>query len=860
MATVLEYSLPTKLTDRTRTLRDALVERAFTNRASDWFDRNDLPNVAVPPHDQKPVIIRRAMAIEAMLKAMTTPALAKKTGSYQIFPGELLVGVPTMGSNGLGKVFPSYLTADEKRMASIASRTELSVLGHNSADYERLLTKGISGMLAPVKKKIAALKSKPKLEPEEADQLDFWEAAVISCEAVVAYAKEFARLAGEEAAKAADPIRRQELLKIKQICETVPEKPATTFWEALQSILFVHIGLRAGMDQTSFGRLDQVLQPYLKSTVEKDQQDLKKAVELVECFAIKTAWPLNLTTEYLVEQDHTDFGIMLGTRAYYVDQRSNTNNFLQNVVLGGMKSDGTDAANDCTYVILQAFANVNLPTPGLYVRMSNHSPDKLHAAVATAIAATGQVPCILNDDVIIPGLRRALNDGGATLAEAADLAYDYCVDGCWEPILNGKSDWTLNMINGMTILECSLNNGATLDPNPMLLRGGKRSYETMPIERMDEFEDLMNSLQANMNFFVSQGATAMYNYYLLDEFITPAPLLSAFLGKCLDRGRDKSWGGCEFSIGGTILEGLANMVNSLCAIKKWVFEKKAYTLAQVVNAYKFDFTSPSDTAPETQALFDRIKADFFGRSPKYGTNDPEANAMARRVLDFFDEAVRSAKRFADMVYLKDPVGDPAEKKRIQRLRYAAGYYGPALADRLKERFVISFTAGLGTFEIYSLLGQGVAASADRRTNDPLAMNITPTPGTVNPGMVGHVLETMEALDLERFAAGAVLDLCLDVSQEKEPATFVKNVVRSFIANAGHTLSMTLGDESVFQEIYQLSAAAAKMTNREAASALLKPWRHVNVRAGGWQTPFVSMSLPQQKHYAECVVPSKKPAK
>lgn len=847
--TTLLPVLPNTLTPRTRALREILWKRALGNRKDDWIDKNSLPDLSkpLPGRDElEPVIIRRARGIAAVLEALTDPVRAKRTNSFVIAPGELLVGTLPMGSNGLGKVFPDYLAEDERHIASIANRSELSVVGHNVADFQRVVKKGICWILDFCREQIQRIGPAPAND-SDADKLDFYQAVIISCEAVVEYARRFADLAADMAKTEPTEQRRQELLEIERICRKVPMEPADTLHEAIQSILFVQIGIRAGMDLMSLGRLDQTLQPYLERQGKPNAEDLAKAVELIECLVIKLAGPLNLSTEHLKEQDHIDYGISMSIHPWYTDQRGNVNQFLQNVVVGGKDADGADATVDCTHVLVQAWANVNLPTPGLYVRLHKDTPAPLLARVVEAITRTGNLPAVLNDDVIIPGLVQAMIEDGTTdEARATRLARDYCVDGCWEPLLNGQCEWTFNMINGMTVLECALNEGATLDANPMTLRGGKRCYHT---PRVESYEDLQRTLKTSLDFFVFQSVGSMYNYYLVDEFITPSPFFSAFLGTCLERGRDKSWGGAEFVFGATVLSGLPNMVNSIVAIKKWVFEDRKYKLDDVLDAFRNNFQA-ADTAPKKRALYSDIHADFFCHSPKYGNNDQATNEVARLVADYFADAVARAKKFADEVYRFTPT-DPKKAKHQRRLRMTAGYYGPSLQDHLeKKEITVAYTAGLGTFATYALMGLGAAASADRLANEPLAMNNTPTPGTVNQEKVGSMLATLKSLDLKRFAAGAPLDLCLELKRDNKEE-LLREVLCGFLKNDGSVLSVTLGNTEQYREIYDLAVRASK-NDAEAASALLK-WGHVTVRAGGWQSPFITMTLAQMQHYARAPI-------
>ena len=844
----MAITLPTTMTDRTRSLLAALKTQGQKNRAGEWF-RPDMFTDIGAEHPDEPVIVRTSLSIRSMLRAMTDEKNSLHTGSYRINEGELIVGVLPMGSNGLGKVFPHYLTEDETRAARITNRTEMSLLGHNSADYDRLVQKGIRGILAICDQKSAEANARiagHTAERDDPTRLDFYRAVRIACEAVVEYAGRFADLARDLGAQETGKERRAELAEIERICRKVPFEPADTFHEALQSIWFVHTALHASMNLISLGRLDQVLAPYLESTVQKGVYDPARAVELFECFLIKAAWRLNYTTEYLLEQDHVDYYTCLGVNTFYMNQRAGANNFLQNIIVGGLKPDGSDATNDCTFVILRAYRNVNLPTPGIYVRMGSRSPASLKRAVAESLHETRNNPAILNDDVIIPGLYAAFCEGEdpkdtARLAQLKELVNDYCVDGCWEPILNGRSDWTFAMLNGMTILECSLNKGATLSSDPGLLRGGKSSYSSGEIT---SYEQLRDSVNGHLQFFVDQATMGLYKYYMIDEYVVPCPLFSAFVGGCLERGRDKAWGGAEFNIGGTILTGVPNMVNTVCAIKKWVLDKQKYPLSTVLEAFRTNFVSPSQTDPSLQLTYDSIRVDFATNSPLFGSNDHEANEVTRWILDGYYAAVMSSKSLADRIFLSTPKS-VAEEREVRKLRYIAGYFGESFHEKFGPQFNIKFTAGCGTFEMYPQMGAGAAASADRSTGAPLAPNFSPPPGTLVNG-IGNLLASFKKLGLDRMAAGVITDLCLDESQN-DPEV-ISAIIDQFIANHGNMMTMAIGNRAVYQTIYELSLAAGKMSDQAEAVRQLEQYADINVRVGGWQAPFITMSLDQQENY------------
>jgi formate C-acetyltransferase len=912
-------------TNRVKNLLTELYNHANKDRSKEWFNSNELEDIAKKHYD-KPVIIRKAYAIEEMLTKMTDKNISERTLTYKINDGELIVGVLPMGSNGLGKVFPNYLTENEQRAGSFTNRSELSILGHNTVNYDVLLKKGLNGIITDAKNKKNKLKEDiDKLNKEESDliasikcdntdakkeikkvqlkykiqrnklqySIDFYEAVIISCNSVKNYSLKFADLAADMAAKLTSPEdmeRKDELLKIEKICRKVPMKAPENFHEALQSIYTFHVALHASLDFVSLGRLDQVLIKYIGS---EDVSNIKKCTELFECFIIKAASRLNLTTEYLLEQDHVDFSAALGIHPYYLDQRAGVNNFLQNIIVGGKTPDGVDATNRMTYVILNAFENVNLSTPGIYVRLHNESPEALVSTVSKMLSKTENLPGILNDDVLIPALYnsmlenevlRALPDKEDELSgkekEYLKICNDYCVDGCWEPILNGISDWTFGMLNGMDILQCALNRGATLDKNIGTLRGAKKSIMS---DKVESYEDFQRIFKEHMRFFIDQSTFGLYDYYMLDEFVNPSPLFSAVLGTCMERGRDKSWGGTEYNIGGTILIGVPDMINTIAAINKWVFKKEKYKLQDVLDAMRDGFEAPEGDI-QLQSKYSDIKIDFDTNSPKFGNNNKQTAEIGDFIVETFCDAVKSSKKLADKIFLKplDELYDQTSyikrcnnfnscncsdnqdnyedyditQTEILKLRKICGYYGTSLQERFGKDFNIRFTAGCGTFEQYPLQGSGVAASPNRSWGAPLAPNLSPYPGTTDK-TAAHILSSLKSLKLNRLAAGAITDLCID-SENLDSDTKIdqiNGIIKKFISSDGNMMTLALGNKETYQKIYSLSYDAIKNNDKKSYEELQK-YKHINVRVGGWQAPFITMSLEQQKSYADRVISKK----
>ncbi len=927
---------------RVDSLIKSMEKRAWADRSSEWFTKDMFTNIG-QKHPDKSVIIRRALAIKEILTAMTNKNLfGGHNPHYQIRNGELIVGVITLGSLGLGKSFPNYLTDSEKDVASVTTKSEMGLFGHDSVNYEVMLERGLNGIIDDCNKKLGVTEHKinhynilfdycdkienkesfieeifrlrTKGEPteiveslnevfeengnkghrttayekeldglfellerhihtdfkgivdkrkykQETDSIpyvkqireilsakrnilhnrrDFYSSVKISCNAVITYAGEFAELAKEMMKDEKNPKRFEELKEISRICSKVPANPAESFHEALQSIYFFHLALHSSMNQLSLGRLDQVLQPYYKKEEEAKQQ------ELFECFLIKCAERLILDSNTFVKQDHLDYGSNLLTIPVPLDQWAESNEFLQNIIIGGQTRDGYDAVNDCTYLILKAFQKTKLYTPTLNARIykkqliENPKSGKYLNAVAECLYETKNgMPVIGNDEVLIPAMNKYSD---IPLEEARD----YVIDGCWEPLLNGSCDWTFRMFNMLTALECALNGGATLSSNPILLRGQKLSYETpLPAaENADiDFEGLKEILIKHIKFFTDNAALSIHKLYVIDQAINPNPLYSALLKGCMKNGRDKTWGGADYKLAGIIPAAVPNTVNTLAAIKKWVYDLKEFELSDVLEAFRYSYKSSDGK----QKIFDRIKSKFQNDSPKFGNNEKSADELMQWLLNAFYESVKKSQALAEEVFLF-PV-KKGDEERIMSLRALAGYSGKSLKEEFGNEFKINITAGMGTFELFDIFGEGNSASADRdKAGDAIARNFAPMVGTTKYS-IGHLLSSFKQLGLNRFAGGVITDLCLEENDlKKNGKDIVKAIIKNFMQNEGNMMTITISDKKLLNHIYHL--CENNRNGDSVAKKELKKYERVNVRVGGFQMPFITLPPQMQLSYID----------
>ncbi len=512
-------------------------------------------------------------------------------------------------------------------------------IGHVNVNYAKVIAIGYEGFIAEAKEKLAAL---TLTDPGYLRKRHFLEAVIESCEAVIGYAKRYSALARKEASECRDPERRAELLTIADNCDRVPAKGAQNFWQACQSFWFVQQLLQCESSGHSIspGRFDQYMYPYFKADHDRGLISYEQAQELLDCIWVK----LNDLNKV------RDAGSADGFAGY---------GLFQNLIVGGQNPDGTDATNDLSYMCMEAQMHVRLPQPSLSIRVWNLTPHSLLVKAASVTREGLGVPAYYNDEVIIPTLMA----NGATLEEARD----YCIIGCVEPQVPHKTDgWhDAAFFNMCRPLELVFSNG--MDEGKQI---GPRTGE---VTEMKTFEEFYNAYLAQMDFFIKALVLADNAVDMAHPVRCPLPFQSCMVDDCMERGKTMQEGGAHYNFTGPQGFGIANVADSLLAIKTLVFDEKKISMADYKQALADNFGEgfgekksreltvkiacdlekqgkpvsaeqirkiyevlrENSTVSEEQKAKYRRLLDMIEALPKYGNDIPEVDAFARKVGEIY---------------------------------------------------------------------------------------------------------------------------------------------------------------------------------------------------------------------------------
>ena len=470
--------------------------------------------------------------------------------------------------------------------------------GHTVLD-DKIYKKGFLGFKKDIETSIKNLDSSN--DPEAPKKREELRAMEICADALIMYAERHAQKARELSKKEMNPERRKELERIAENCSHVPARSPRDFWEALQYYWFVHLGVIIEFntwDSFNPGRLDQHLYPFYKKGLEDGTLTLEKAKELLQAFWIKfNNQPAPPKVGVTAEESatYTDFALI------------NT---------GGIKSDGSDAVNELSYLILDVVEEMRILQPSSMVQISKKTPDTfLKRALKIIKTGFGQ-PSVFNTDAIVQELVRQ----GKSLEDARNGG----ASGCVETGAFGKENYNLTgYFNLNKVFEITLNNG--VDP-----RIGKEiGLKTGDPSSFKSFEDLFEAFKKQLIYFVDikvKGNNIIERLYA--EYL-PSPFLSLLIDDCIARGKDYHDGGARYNTSYIMGVGLGTMTDVLASVKYNVFDEKRVRMQDLMKALKHNFDADEP-----------LRQRFLNKTPKYGNDDDYADEVMKSIFEAYYGAVR----------------------------------------------------------------------------------------------------------------------------------------------------------------------------------------------------------------------------
>ncbi len=286
----------------------------------------------------------------------------------------------------------------------------------------------------------------------------------------------------------------------------------------------------------------------------------------------------------------------------------------QAITLGGQTPDGKSAVNDMTYIFLKVTEMLGIRDPNVNARYTpGVNSDTYLKRLCEVNKITTATPSMHNDNAVLASL--------AEFNYPVEHVRNWSATGCVEPTVSGRHIGHTNcmMMNMVAALEMAMNDGRhplmewDLGPKTGGLRDG--DFPT--------FESFFEAFERQYKFLINNSCE--YNNMLGrgHSVVRPTPLLSSMIEGCTTSGRDVTKGGAMYNSSGAACIGLADITDSLMAIKKVVYEEKRVTFQELRRAVATNFKNDQP-----------LLAHILTRVPKFGSGDAEALAVATRVAKF----------------------------------------------------------------------------------------------------------------------------------------------------------------------------------------------------------------------------------
>ncbi|HGH4678530.1 TPA: formate C-acetyltransferase [Enterobacter bugandensis] len=446
--------------------------------------------------------------------------------------------------------------------------------GHIIIDYPRLLNNGLGVLVAELREHCAR------------DQHNtFYAAALILLEASQRHILRYAALA-EELARVSDAPRREELLTIADISRHNAQQKPQTFWQACQLFWYMNIILQyeSNASSLSIGRFDQYMLPFYQASLSQgDEPAFLK--EILESLWVKC-------NDVVLLRSTSSARYFAGFPTGYT------------ALLGGLTESGRSAVNVLSFLCLDAYQSVQLPQPNLGVRVNELIDRPFLLKTAETIRLGTGIPQIFNDEVVVP----AFLNRGVSLEDARD----YAVVGCVELSIPGKTYGLhdIAMFNLLKVMEIAMHEN---EGNAGL-----------------SYEGLLENIRAKINHYIALMVEGSNICDIGHRDWAPVPLLSSFISDCLASGKDITDGGARYNFSGVQGIGIANLSDSLHALKGLIFEQQRLSFDELLAVLKANFATPEG---------EKVRARLINRFEKYGNDIDDVDNISAELLRHYCKEV-----------------------------------------------------------------------------------------------------------------------------------------------------------------------------------------------------------------------------
>ena len=614
-----------------------------------------------------------------------------------------------------------YIPLSYQKMANncVVNFTALDVcpqpIGLYAPNYQKAIRVGFKAVKEEAEAKMQQLEDEGL--PGGAGAYNFYKGVSIVCGAMITYAKRYSAECARLAKECTDPKRKAELEQISETMGWIMENPARNFREAIQTVWFYQmcVLMDANMHGTSIGRFDQFVGDFAERDIASGAITREEAQELIDLYYLKVA-----------EQNKVWAARTAASSPGYTSG--------QNITVGGIKADGSDATNVCTYMCLEAMGRMKMHSPVQSLRVHQGTPKKLWECAIAVNKVNGGIPIFESDEAIMPALM--------SRGIAKEDVWNYCIIGCVEPSIGGE-EWPAcgglgisSYTNFVNILLLALNNGKSFrqGKDPLVDTTTQFGPETGYLYEMNSIEEVKEAYLKMMKYWVNWYGDMVNIHEAVASYEMQQPVVSAMMEGCMEKGKDVMLGGSKYNSTGMSGIGLGNVAESLNVIDELCFKQKKCTTRELYDALINNWEG-----------YEELRQYIIGNLKHYGNGEEEVDQYAKFV----------AESYADYVVTRTTA----------RGKFAPGMY-PVTMNVVYGKFT--------------------AATPDsRKSGEPLSDGISAVQGLDTHGPTA-ILRSVTCFDHKKYSNGILLNMKFHPSAVSNDAGVDKliDLMKTYFFNLG----------------------------------------------------------------------------
>lgn len=527
-----------------------------------------------------------------------------------------------------------------------------SDFGHTSPNSKLLLDIGFIGLLDRINKYSDSDDLTQK-------QKEFYESCKIYIEAVLCFIKRLA--------DAIEPYNKEN----SNALYNISNGKLSNIYEAMQLLIvyfFLHEYI-GGTRVRTLGRLDVLLSPFYKNDIANGTFTKAEIKEMIKFFfnkfwAAKVPYDLPLC-------------------------------------LGGIDENGNEVTNELTYLLVETYNELDIHSPKIHIRVSDKTPEDFVKLVLKCIRGGNSSFVFVNDNTVIKSLMK--------VGIEENDAMNYVPIGCYEPAVWGKEIGSTGNggVNLAKAVEFAVTGGIDLNS------GKQISIKTGDIKTYDDF---ISAIKAHIKFMTESGMNYIREIEKYYGEIGPDPLLSAMYDRSVETGVDVFEGGARYNNTSYYFYFLASLVDSVCVVKKLVFEEKRITFSELCGILRNNWEGN-----------EKLRLVAKNIPEKYGNNNAIADEITKDITDYCASLVNNKSNSRGGV----------------------------------------FKASLFSIDRFVEYGSKTMATPDgRMAGDVLSKNLCATVGQDKKGITA-LINSATKIDHTLFPNGTVLDVVLHPSAVAE---------------------------------------------------------------------------------------------